>query len=736
MKKLQFQAPSKNISAIRLIVGVFFSLCFVLITRNIFFEIPFLSDLELLTIDYRFQHRGTVRDLATNPDVIICEISDDAIKALPTKFPWPYSYYARVIRNLNRAGAKVIAFDIIWDTPAGPEQQREYQDLWNAIHTAGNVVLGGRAEVNIGAGKYSLKRTAENYNNIFYNADSIIGIVNLRNDRDGIFRRYQPFTYISDKQVPTFAYAILQTYYGIPHGTPISYSREVFMVGDHAVPNFDGTSVAINYYGPARTFKYLQFSDVMDDKDFKTRDELTMGVDVNTFDDPEFGYIKSGLFKNKIVLIGSSLPEFKDLLPVPIANSTKAGDNLTNGVEVHATVVQNMLDGFYIRHVSPWVEVPLFTFLGVLALVVIFQLTHIKTRYTYLVEIGTVFFVFLVIALIAYTALTLFARYSLLLNIICPAATITANYIGITAYRYITERRQKAMIKGMFSLYLHPNVVNEIVAHPEKLRLGGEQKELTVFFSDIENFTTISEKMEPEELVLLLNDFLSLMTEIIKKHHGTLDKYVGDAIIAFWGAPTSQEDHALRACKTALDMQRILAQLRSQLIAEGKPALSIRIGLNTGKMVVGNMGGKERFAYTVIGDSVNLGSRLEGANKQYGTYIMISENTYEKVKNDVIVRELDLLVVKGKTAPIRTYELIALAIDGISDEQRRVIDHYTRGLVLFRNREFGKAIQCFEQALTINPNDHPSELYIERSQLYLDTPPPPDWDGVFVMKTK
>jgi adenylate cyclase len=370
-----------------------------------------------------------------------------------------------------------------------------------------------------------------------------------------------------------------------------------------------------------------------------------MGVDVNTFDDPEFGYVKSGLFKNKIIFIGSSLPEFKDLLPVPIQNSPREGDNLTNGVEVHATMVQNMLDRFYIRHVSPWIELPLFTLLGILTLIGIYSITRVKTRFTIPIEIGTVILVLLLIGLTVYTAFELFTRSSLLLNIICPAITIAANYVGITAYRYITERRQKAMIKGIFSLYLHPDVVNEITADPDKLQLGGVKKELTVLFSDIVNFTTISEKMQPEELVILLNDFLDRMTEIIKKHYGTLDKYIGDAIVAFWGAPKSLEDHALRACKTALEMQRILVEMRTQLITEKKPPLSIRIGLNTGPMVVGNMGGTERIAYTVIGDSVNLGSRLESANKQYGTSIMISENTYEKVKNDVIVRELDLLVV-------------------------------------------------------------------------------------------
>jgi adenylate cyclase len=340
------------------------------------------------------------------------------------------------------------------------------------------------------------------------------------------------------------------------------------------------------------------------------------------------------------------------------------------------------------------------------------------------------------IGLTVYAAFELFIRSSLLLNIICPAITIAVNYVGITAYRYVTERRQKAMIKGIFSLYLHPDVVNEITAHPEKLQLGGEQKELTVLFSDIVNFTTISEKMPPQELVILLNDFLDRMTDIVKKHYGTVDKYVGDAIVAFWGAPKSQDDHALRACKTALEMQRTLAEMRMKQVAEMKPPLSIRIGVNTGPMVVGNMGGTERFSYTVIGDSVNLGSRLESANKQYGTSVMISENTYEKVKNDVIVRELDLLVVKGKTAPIRAYELLALTTDGIPEEQRQKIDSFARGLVFFRNREFDNAITSLTHALEIDPDDMPSRLYIERSRHYIDTPPPPDWDGVFVMKTK
>jgi adenylate cyclase len=303
-------------------------------------------------------------------------------------------------------------------------------------------------------------------------------------------------------------------------------------------------------------------------------------------------------------------------------------------------------------------------------------------------------------------------------------------------YHFVGERKQRMLIKTMFSTYVNPSVVEELILNPEKLKLGGERKELTVLFSDIEGFTTISEGMSPEQLVGLLNEYLSAMTEIIFRNDGTLDKYEGDAIMAFWGAPIPQTDHALCACLSALQMSEKLASIRSVWKQQGKPALNMRIGINTGEMVVGNLGGMGKFDYTVIGDSVNLASRLEGANKQYKTGIMVSERTYELVKDKILGRELDLIAVKGRSAPLKIFELLQLRAAGMDGTLKEFLSTYGEGFLLYRERRWDEAKKMFEQALRLKSDDYPSRLYIERATHYSVNPPPDDWDGAFVMLTK
>jgi len=228
----------------------------------------------------------------------------------------------------------------------------------------------------------------------------------------------------------------------------------------------------------------------------------------------------------------------------------------------------------------------------------------------------------------------------------------------ITVYRVLTEQREKKYIRQTFSKFVSKSVVDELLKDPDKLKLGGEKKILTVLFSDIRGFTTISERLTPEALVEHLNEYLQAMTDIVFKYLGTLDKYVGDEIMAFWGAPIPQEDHAVLAARASVEMMRVLGELNRKWVAEGKPELHIGIGLNTGDMVVGNMGSSSRMDYTLMGDNVNLGARLEGTNKVYGTNIIISEATYEYVKDHIVARELDLIRVKGKELPVKIYELI------------------------------------------------------------------------------
>ncbi len=292
------------------------------------------------------------------------------------------------------------------------------------------------------------------------------------------------------------------------------------------------------------------------------------------------------------------------------------------------------------------------------------------------------------------------------------------------------------MIHGAFAHYVPEEVVAQILEDPDKLSLGGEQCVVSVLFSDVAGFTSISEKLSPAELVHLLNEYLTEMTNIVLENQGIIDKYEGDAIMAEFGVPVPYGNHPYMACKTALEMQRKLQQMREQWKKENKPPLTARVGINTGEVIVGNMGSQNVFDYTVMGDHVNLGSRLEGANKFYGTDIMISEFTYKFVKDDFYTRPLDLIRVKGKKKPIKVYELIAFKEDKLVDNYLQMLSFYNQGLKSYQAREWDAAIDSFEYCIKLVPQDMPSEEYRKRCIDYKFNQPPEDWDGVTDMLSK
>ncbi|MBF0125209.1 MAG: hypothetical protein HQL60_07730 [Magnetococcales bacterium] len=295
--------------------------------------------------------------------------------------------------------------------------------------------------------------------------------------------------------------------------------------------------------------------------------------------------------------------------------------------------------------------------------------------------------------------------------------------------------QQKKMIQGAFGQYLSPKVVEILVKDPSKLSLGGEQRDMTAFFSDVAGFSAIAEKLTPHELVQLLNEYLTAMCDIITRYDGTVDKFEGDAIIAFWGAPLTQPDHALLACLASIDMQNYMIGMRRRLQLEQRPAMHVRIGINSGSMVVGNMGSKQRMDYTIMGDAVNLASRLEGANKFYNTYTMISHDTYQMVREEVDVRELDTIRVVGKKEPVTIYQL--LARKGQTPSQLAILlPSYHKGLTLYKARNFQAALRQFEQALQVDDDDGPARAYLERCQEFIRHPPATDWDGVYQLTAK
>ncbi|MDX9732357.1 MAG: adenylate/guanylate cyclase domain-containing protein, partial [Bdellovibrionales bacterium] len=325
-------------------------------------------------------------------------------------------------------------------------------------------------------------------------------------------------------------------------------------------------------------------------------------------------------------------------------------------------------------------------------------------------------------------------------NISLPILTVFAVFVSTTSYKYFTEERKKRALKGTFAKYVSPAVVDEILKDPENIELGGKKVELTVMFSDVRGFTTISEKLDPRALSDLLNSYLTPMTDLVFETRGTLDKYMGDAIMAFWGAPIHFDDHAERAAHCALLMIKKLKELQQDYATRGLPAIDIGIGLNTGDMSVGNMGSNTVRSYTVMGDSVNLGSRLEGINKEYGTRIIVSEFTHAKIAKNYVTREVDWVRVKGKVQPVRIFELIGtkspMSDLAASSEMLALLPDFETGFRLYHQRNFAEAVTAFTQALNAKPDDFCSQLYIDRCQEYLDNPPPLDWDGVYTMKTK
>ncbi len=716
-------------------IGLGIGLFVLLVTQEYLFEeITFLKNVDLLTIDYRYQDRYESSDLygkRLEKDVVIVGISDDDLKSMPDRFPFPRNYYAHLIENLMRAGVRVVAFDIEFQNAArGDTALREVLKKYD------NVILATKVPTGASTEKYEVRSVEQNFGSIFFDVDKNIGMVDIFKDRDGVCRRYIPMITVGNDFAPTFAFAALNRHLKRPQPplTVPGITDDYFVLGGRQIPKYDRQTFLLSYYGPNETFRYEKFSQVIDDAGFKTKEEIEIGEDLDLFDEDLMKRLKG-----KIVLVGSVMPEERDIHQVPIYK-LDAGDQKSyamHGVEIHATALQNLIDNEFISRPDHWVEVSLVLIFSICTFLGILRLRQIKMKYGWLIEIGAFLITAVVVAAVLELAILAFTNSNLLINIVNPSLSVVLAYFSAAVYQYLQEREQKALIKNVFGHYLSPAVVNILASDPDKARLGGDRRELTVFFSDIANFTTVSESFkQPEGLVELLNEYLEEMTSIVLKTDGTLDKYVGDAIIAFWGAPLPQKDHAYRGCVAALEMQKRLAELRPKWKKEGKPELSCRCGVNTGNMIVGNIGGKDRFDYTVIGDSVNLASRMEGANKQYHSSIMISDATYSQVKNKVIVRELDLLQVKGKTEPVKVFELLGTAALQMSDHEKQSLELHHEGLKLYRQRKWDEAIAYFNQAYQLDPKCHVAQIYAERAGLYQLHAPPDEWNGVFVMTSK
>ncbi|HCA78493.1 MAG TPA: hypothetical protein DEP53_02035, partial [Bacteroidetes bacterium] len=442
----------------------------------------FIQNVDHLTTDYRSQRRfehDTASSDWWNPrrqaDVVIVGIADEDMKTLPRPFPYPRSYYAHLVENLERCGVRAIAFDLTLDAPADSAADAEFDAVLSKYN---NIILATKSPEESGAGRYVLSTLERSYPNVFYKPGRYIGIVSTAGkDRDDVARRYYPMMTIGNFLTPTFSFATLNVALKLLDTAvaDIDYDGKTITLGDRSIPSIgDGRSFLISYYGPNNTFRYIKFTEVIDDSSFKTKEELEIGENIDQFDlDEEL----REYLKGKIVVVGSTMAEERDIHQVPITNID--GTNTMNGVEIHATAIQNVLRGDYVQRANPNLELALIIFLGIISFFAILQVRLLKVRYVVLLEFASVAIVGLLVFAVFEIAVRSFINNSTLINIVYPGLAVVFAYLGAAVYQYLAERQQKALIKNVFSKYISAAVVNELVANPEKAKLGGDRRELT-----------------------------------------------------------------------------------------------------------------------------------------------------------------------------------------------------------------------------------------------------------------
>ncbi|RMG64210.1 MAG: adenylate/guanylate cyclase domain-containing protein [Calditrichaeota bacterium] len=681
--------------------------------------LPPVKGLELKTVDWRFAFRGP--EPTDDVPVVLVTIDDQSFESLPDRWPWPRDYYARVVRNLKKAGARVVALDLIFDIP-DPYGAARDSALARAIAEAGNVVLAAKLERRTLLGKIQSQSYLVQPMPLFLQADSSMGLVAIQADPDGIYRRYIVAEAYQNRWIPSLALEILRRYKHIPRTVPILPEKKSIVLGNLEIPLYQANTILINFAGPAGSFTQYSFDNIIDDAEFRLKGDY----DLDTFED----LLSEGVFKDKIVLVGAVASELKDNFPTPFLEFKDSQGEVQKaempGVEIHANAIRTIMTGRYYHRPARWL-----LWLAVAALILLVELLSLRlpTLWATATTVG-------LILLVGAGEFWSFLSARLVWEMVFPVLGMALAFVGINLYQYVRTQKEKQMIIGAFARYVPEKVVNDLLAHPEKLVLGGEERFMTVMFTDVANFTSISERLSPRELVNLINEYLTEMTEIVFKYDGIIDKYEGDAIMAEFGAPVYFEDHARKACLAALEMQERLIELRQRWTKLKLPPLTCRAGINSGTMIVGNMGSRRVFDYTVLGDEVNLASRLEGANKIFRTRIMISESTRKLIEDDFYTRTLDLIRVKGKQKPVQVFELMAVKNERFDRIMLNLLPVYENGIRYYRNREWKKAAACFRYCLKLRPHDGPSQLYLRRVVEYAKNPPPEDWDGVFVMKTK
>jgi adenylate cyclase len=662
----------RNTRAVSIVLAV---ISVLLITVLYYKQNPFLEGFEARTYDLRFKSlRGPI---APNPDIAIIAIDDKSIAELG-RFPWTRLQYVRLLDRLAEVKPRAILFDVFFPEPEAAEVD---EALAEAIRRSGNVVL---------ASYFSFDRQAKitaTTGNLpqFERAAAGIGHINLIPEEDGVNRRNLLQLEKDGKPVPSFGLMGAMVTLGEK-----DFSSAPFQVrlGNRSIPVGADGAMWINYIGAPGNYPRYSFADVVN------------------------GRIDISQLRGKTIFLGATALGIYDMRVTPFHSNSP-------GVEVHATVTDDILSGRFIHRtgLESLFDLAMIVLVGALS----FYLTAVLRLH------GAIPVVLTLSAAYIWLSYWLFLQGHWVSMVYPPLAAMTALMLG-GGFGYLVLERSAREMRAMFSSYLSSKLVSRLEKDPGAARIGGDNREVTVMLTDIKSFTSFSERHKPQVVVARLNEYLAAMVQLIYQHEGTVDKFIGDGIMAYWGAPLSQPDHAKRAVACALAMKETMAQLTAKWIKEGLEPFVIRGGIQSGDVVAGNIGSRgQKMEYTVIGDTVNQASRLEGMAKYFGVGFVVGDSTYLKTCDSFRFRRLDRVRVVGKEIPVAIHELRG----PVQAAEDRLEVLFAAALSVFRQQRWDEAQKAFSAILAEFPDDVPSKLYLVRCAHFKESPADTDWDGVF-----
>jgi adenylate cyclase len=627
-------------------------------------------------------------------------------------FPWPRTLYKPLVQYATMGGAKAILFDLLFNnqSPFGPDIDREFAD---AVAASGKVYLaaavsrggsaGGKAPAALGLRFRGTPPDALSRATVSLPVEPIssaaagVAFVTQGPDEDGVYRSALPFVVLGGRLLPALGLAAL-----VGKRSEVRWGNEDGMSLDgRRLPVDSAGRLLLRFRGGGEQFERLSAVDVIRSAVMHSKGETPP--------------IAPEVFRNRYVFVAYTAPGLLDFKPTPVSA-------VTPGAFVQATLLSNALDKDFLRLAA-----------GAWNLLLTGLVTLAAVASTVLVQRSSVSSLLSAGALSGGLAATqLGFRQGMVWDVTLLIVCALSGLILASAYRYHSEGRRRRFLQSAFSHYVSPQVVQRIIQSPHGLELGGEKRDITVLFADLAGFTTLAERLEPQALVAMLNDYTSQMTEVILARQGTVDKFIGDAVMAFWGAPVDQAQQSELAVAAALECQQRFAAY----VASRYPdlPLAVRIGIDRGECIVGNMGSRERFDYTAIGDTVNQASRLEGLNKAYGSRMLIGESAWEPVRERFVGRQIDYLKVKGKSHAVRVYEPLAPK-DLATPQQIDLCRHYQAAFRAYQERAWDEAERVLQEMPQLG-GDPPAQALMARVRHFRLNPPAEDWDGAFIHVSK